>query len=347
MLGYSISRYRSLGWTWYVPCHLLNIVVSASSTHSRLTNHLRNISSLRTLLSLTESLALAFANQHILHDSSSTSISFDRLFTFKMYKPIWTTCTIAACLGGLTAAAENDTFGFLEMDLVFPRNDATYAPFSESYMPAIFAFQNFTDTLRLANAFRPRLSYSIWDRNNESNIVKKADFDLWGYLVSSYQPNKLWYEHHNIAGVEGTWQMNWTARWHTCEGGAENFTSTQSIVFSTKSSAGDFDLVAATNNQTRCAKADGMGVAWNISAMRGKPGDMCAEMSTQVATPTPCKIRVDPAEAGRIWRNAPETAPSARPTPSPEVQSGADKLFVGKTASWLALLVSLVLIMKN
>lgn len=260
-----------------------------------------------------------------------------------MTNPFWTAWTIAACLVSLTTAAKNDTFGFLEMDLVFPRNDATYAPFSESHMPAIFAFQNFHDTSSLANAFRPSLSYSIWNRNNESNMISKAEFDLWGYLVSYYDPNKLWYEHHNIASVEGTWQMNWTARWITCDG--DWSTSTQSIVFSTKSSAGDFDLVEATNNQTGCPKADGMGVAWNITAMRGERGNMCAEMASTPAEPTPCKIPVDPAAAGRIWRNAPEIAPSAMPTLSPTVQSGADKLCVG-TRAWLALLVSLILVLR-
>ncbi|KAH7402005.1 hypothetical protein DE146DRAFT_451064 [Phaeosphaeria sp. MPI-PUGE-AT-0046c] len=257
-----------------------------------------------------------------------------------MYRPSWTTWTIATCLSTLTTAARNDTFGLLEVDLVFPRNEATYLPFSESHVPVIFAFQNPNDTISLANAFRPRITYSIWDQNNKSNIVEKRDFDLFAFAVTTGYPNKLWHDYHDIASVEGTWQMDWTMRWQTCDGGDKNFTSTQSIKFSTKASADKLDLVAATNNETACPNVEGMGVAWNITSMSGEPGEMCAEMTSPLPTPTPCKIHIDSAEASRISASAP--AHTHTSTPPPDEKSGAQELFVGRAVCLLAVAGSLL-----
>lgn len=136
--------------------------------------------------------------------------------------------------------------------------------------------------------------------------------------------------------------MDWAVRWQTCEGGDRNFTSNQTITFSTKASAGTLDLVASTKNDTACPNAQGMGVAWNITAMRGERGDMCAEMVDPLPMPTPCKVPIDAAEASRISESAPaHTQVSPAPTPS-DGKSGAQELVVGRAVCLLAVLGSLL-----
>lgn len=246
-----------------------------------------------------------------------------------MFKLFQTTCAIVACSIELTTAkALNFTPGILEADLVFPRNGDKYAPTNQ--LPIVFGFQNMSDeTLTLANNFRPRLQYSIWNQNNASNKIEKAEFDLFAYAVSLAWPNKLWHEYYDIFRVEGSWQMNWTMRWQDCDGdgGLKNVTSAQSISFSTEKSVPDYDLLAHTSNKTACSNSGGMGVAWNIAAMRGTPGedDRCAEMASTQPTPTPCKISIQSADANSIAEDKPADN-DPEPTPSPEAKSGAQSL---------------------
>jgi hypothetical protein len=133
--------------------------------------------------------------------------------------------------------------------------------------------------------------------------------------------------------------------WQTCDskgGGLENVTSTQSIIFSTKSSASNLDLGAATRNETTCTNIEGMGIAWSVAVMHGEQGesDRCAEMASPQPTPTPCKTAIQPTEASYIASRAPPGSSVSKPPP--DDKSEAQILFVGRVACLLALLESLI-----
>ncbi|KFZ06234.1 hypothetical protein V501_07602 [Pseudogymnoascus sp. VKM F-4519 (FW-2642)] len=209
---------------------------------------------------------------------------------------------LVACIGAivnLNAAAAS----VLEVDLVFPRNE-TYAP--TTWFPVVFAFQN-AERARLLN---PHISYTIrnWD-DMLGNDGASFSHDLRLANWSSHDPYFVYNYFHDVFAKEGSWWLTWHVTWESCNevpfsaGLSRDMirnSSSWSVLFTTKNSAQEIDLVAVTNNKTCPAE---LGVVINVTdttmtvpfGVDWSGGDTCAVVASSTPTPTanPCQVKID------------------------------------------------------
>ena len=260
---------------------------------------------------------------------------------------------LLACVGvavAVDAASKNS--GIVELDLVFPRND-TYAPTPS--MPIIFAFQN----PELASFLIPGLFFTVWNRNKNSENVITTSYDLTWRNFSSSDPFFVYHGFSNF-NTEGSWWLTWHLGRVSCKEdslnspyGDDRFVINNtgaSILFTTKNSAQEVDLVAATNKD--CAEA--IGFAVNVTNtlkvpgnVRWDGGEMCAVVESHTPIPNPCGAKIDSAAASSISSSL--TASRCRGTnppvscpPKDEDREGtAQQLAVGAVACFAAALGAL------
>jgi hypothetical protein len=202
-----------------------------------------------------------------------------------------------ACLGAVNAAS-----GVVEVDLVFPRND-TYAP--SSTFPIIFAFQN----PGLAPFLNLGLFLSIQNFDDMARMQgeKSPDYDMrW----ANFSSNNPYYELRVLNfGKEGTWIVTWDVGWNSCtqdsldgmhgEPIRTNITS-RWMVFTTKASGKEVDLVAATTNRN-CSEDKGVAISiaatlsvpYNVDWEYNNGNGTCASMASTTPAPTPCQVKFD------------------------------------------------------
>lgn len=207
--------------------------------------------------------------------------------------------TIVAAFAALADAA-NDPLGTVEVDLIFPRNE-TYAP--SPVLPLVFAFRNAKPGVLLS----PRITFTIWDRNNMSNAVVGESLEVDKANMSTNDPYFL-YLGSTKFNVEGKWQLTWTLVWYSCKdergnGIATNLTD-NSMIFSTKNAAPQVDLVAASNDD-KCSSSTN--VALDITGTASVPntvqwpgGETCAVVAGSETQPDPCRVKVDSAAASSM-----------------------------------------------
>jgi hypothetical protein len=175
-------------------------------------------------------------------------------------------------------------------------------------LAVVFAFQN----PELAPFLNPQILFEIRDWNNMSESVVSTSYDLrW----ANFSSNDLYFRYRAFTrfDTEGIWMLTWRVGWDSCTedslsqfGGdplVGNYTGS-SILFTTKNSAQDVDLVAATKN-TNCS--EDTGVAINITDTLNVParvdwygGETCAVVSSSTPTPAPCRFKIDSAAASSI-----------------------------------------------
>ncbi|PVI01300.1 hypothetical protein DM02DRAFT_706116 [Periconia macrospinosa] len=233
-----------------------------------------------------------------------------------------TTLLVLAYLGTAYSAT-----GVVEVDLVFPRHNMTYAP--ASVFPIVVAFQN----SKLAPYLDPGLSMNLRSLTNDSYIIHGAELDLrW----VNFSGSEVYYEARwsTTLDIEDTWQLLWDVDWKNCTNTLEssdtpgtlwrkpqvglNFTH-RFIEFNTKFSAQPVDLVAATTNRS-CSEKEG--VAIKIESTQPIPSDAegwsgvgneCAILASTTTSPNPCQVTINPAAAESITCSITEGCKNRRP----------------------------------
>lgn len=219
----------------------------------------------------------------------------------------WASFLLAACSASIDAASNTST-GVLEVDLVFPQNE-TYAP--TSVMHIIFAIQN----PELAPVLSTQISFYIynWDEKLQGGSSDGSyKYDIKWTHISSSNP---YFEYRPFSNFdrEGRWEISWSVGWVNCTdttvGSYGNdrldaHWSANSLHFTTKESAQEVDLVAATEND-KCS--DDMGFAFNITDTYEAPlgadwagNDTCGLVASPLPTPDPCRVKINSAVASSI-----------------------------------------------
>jgi hypothetical protein len=245
---------------------------------------------------------------------------------------------LLACLGAVNAAS-----GVVEVDLVFPRND-TYAP--SSTFPIIFAFQN----PGLAPFLNLGLFVSIRNLDDVAMMQgeKSPDFDI---KSANFSSNDTYYELRVLNfSKEGTWIVIWDIGWDSCtqdslvkvydEPIRTNITS-RWMVFTTKASGKQVDLVAATTNRN-CSENEGVAISiaatlsvpYNVDWEYNNGNGTCASMASTTPAPTPCQVKFDSIAASSMSSSitSRDCAATRRPgdsCPFDKDKSAAEKLTGG------------------
>lgn len=223
--------------------------------------------------------------------------------------PWW---AMAMAIATTIADAASTHSGTVLVDLVFPRND-TYAP--TPLLPIIFGFQN----SELASFLNPRISFTAWDLNNSTASVGASgdSYDVRWANFSSSDPYFA-YTGFKAFNREGSWRLRWTVTWDSCTNDSLNSnpnndgiitnSSDNSLLFTTRNSAPEVDLVAATadNNDDDCGPA-GSGTAVSVTDTLDVPslvdwsgGDTCAVVASPTSTLTSCHISIGSSSAASI-----------------------------------------------
>jgi len=222
-------------------------------------------------------------------------------------RTVWSLVGWMACLAAVVNAA-----GVLEIDVVFPRNNGTYAP--SKFFPIVFALQNGN----LAKHLAPAIYSFIRNGSNLESTFGQSSRDLT-YANYSSEPYFVW----NLEDIdaEGRYQLLATAAWQSCNvsgdqvsigGGDINF----GVTFIIKKGGQEVDLraapaglVAATADDKTCSAKHG--VALNVTGQTyevpasldsRKLSGTCGVLASSSPTPTanPCRVKIDTAVAASM-----------------------------------------------
>ncbi|WYZ42003.1 hypothetical protein EsH8_V_000898 [Colletotrichum jinshuiense] len=203
----------------------------------------------------------------------------------------------SAFLGAVAQAAD----GVLDIGLVFPRQNETYAPMQR--FPVIFALQN----AELAKHLEPIVDLDVL--NGSMTMVEKINertFDLkWeNYTREPY----LLYAFMDFE-IEGPLQLLWTTWWRRCDESGDDVrivsnSSQLRLNFNIKQGAQKANLVDTTANEEKCATD--VGVAITVTdETHDVPKPLsgndqygtCAVVASPSPTPTsnPCRVKIDKA----------------------------------------------------
>ncbi|RYO88807.1 hypothetical protein DL764_008681 [Monosporascus ibericus] len=213
-------------------------------------------------------------------------------------RAVWSLAGSLAYLGPVVNAA-----GVLEIDVVFPRNNETYAPTDQ--FPIVFALQN----AELAKHLKPSIHSFVRNGSNLEAAFGHAHADLT-YANYSSEPYFV-YRYVNI-DTEGPHELFSTASWQSCDesgdqvgilGNNTNF----SVDFTINRGGQEVDLVAATANDKTCSAEDGVAInvtdqTREVPASGDRPAGTCAVLASSFPTPTanPCRVKIDTAVAASM-----------------------------------------------
>jgi hypothetical protein len=148
--------------------------------------------------------------------------------------------------------------GVLEIDLVFPRANETYAP--TPTMPFVFALRN----AELAQWPLPTIGYWFekwddprwWLRRHVVPLMHKPS------TRTDWSGHEPYFKYHvlNNFTIEDDWKLYWVVKWQGCNvsdsGQFQRLqageSDTMTIDFHTRIGGKEVDLVAATANDTTC-----------------------------------------------------------------------------------------------
>jgi hypothetical protein len=210
----------------------------------------------------------------------------------------WSLGGSLACLGAVVNAA-----GVVDIGVVFPRNNETYAPTDK--FPIVFAVQN----AELAKHLRPSI-YSLI--RNGSRLE-----GVFGYLIrdltyANYSSEPYFaYSYENI-DTEGRHLLSFTISWQSCDESGDQVailsnTTSFGVNFNIKRGAQEVDLVAATANEETCSAKGGVAInvtdeIHDVPAVWRQPAGTCAVLASSSPTPTanPCRVKIDAAVAASM-----------------------------------------------
>ncbi len=222
----------------------------------------------------------------------------------------WSFVASLACLGVVDAA------DMLEVDLLFPRDNETYAPMER--FPIVFGLRN----AELGQYLQPTLDVALQNSTSEfwedrsgiesmsSSVLTRADWSSHEpYFASMFV---------NAFTTETTWSLYWTVSWTRCKADGDGVfrghttwnESTRFLInFTIKNGGQAVDLVAATANGKACAN-DGFAIGvtdkvnvTNLLGLGSKPElETCMVMASSTPTPTadPCRVTIDSTAAASI-----------------------------------------------
>lgn len=214
---------------------------------------------------------------------------------------LWSLVGSLACLGTVINAA-----GVLEIDVVFPRPNETYAP--KKYFPIVFALQN----AKMAKLLEPEIYSFIRNGPDFRSAFGDRTHDL---TYANYSSEPYFVYHHVSIEDEGRYQLFSTITWQSCNvsgdevsiiGGDINL----GFYFNISKGAQEVDLVAATANDKTCLAENA--VALNVTDQTydvtptswddRRPTGTCAVLDSSSPTPTanPCQVKVDTAAAASM-----------------------------------------------
>lgn len=256
---------------------------------------------------------------------------------------VWSLVAVSAYLGAIGNAADD----VLDIGIVFPRQNVTYAP--QERFPIVFALQN----AELAKHLQPLIEIYVWDANNTMLNWKEdlvwANYSTEPYLVYAFPDFE----------TESPFKLRWTASWRKCDKGRDVFGDEEVIItwnntrkfwldFNLKQGAQKADLVAATAKEETCSP--GFGVALNVtdethdvpelSSLESYYSGTCAVVasSSPTLTSNPCKVNIDKAtvesmEANELERRCSRLYP---PPDCPEEDQAIQHLAVAVGATFAA-----------
>ncbi|GAB1312546.1 ML-like domain-containing protein [Madurella fahalii] len=209
---------------------------------------------------------------------------------------VWSVMGSLACLGALVNAA-----GVLEIDVVSPRPNGTYAP--REHFPIIFAIQN----ANMAQLLQPEIYLFIRNGPDLRSAFGDSIHDL---TYANYSSEPYFVYHHVNIETEGRYQLFSTVTWRSCNvsgdevsilGNDINF----NVYFNISRGAQEVDLVAATANDKTCPPENRVTINMTDQILEvapvywdaHRPSGTYAVLASSSPTPTanPCQVRIDTA----------------------------------------------------
>lgn len=244
------------------------------------------------------------------------------------------------CLATVVRAAA----GVVEIDVVFPRNNQTYAP--TSHFPIVFALQN----RDLAKHLNPHIHSFI---RNGSDLEGSFGHAQQGVSSANSSADPLFVYRFITMNDEGPHELFSTASWRSCdetgdEIGILSNSTNFSVDFTIANDGQEVDLVAATADDRTCSAQDGIAInvtdqTRQVEASSDPESATCAVLasSSPTATANPCQVQIDATAAESMLAslaaalcrgvNPPEDCPeedAARPLKAAGVASLAATLGV-------------------
>ncbi len=223
----------------------------------------------------------------------------------------WSFLASLACFDVVDAA------DMLEVDLLFPRDNETYAPMER--FPVVFGFRN----AELGQYLQPRLDVGLHNSTSEfwqdrTGIEDMASGALTWANWSSHEP---YFASVFVNGLTtDTWSLYWTVFWTRCKADSDGVfrghttgnESTRFLInFTIKNGAQAVDLVAATAANGKAWANDGLAIGvtdkfvnvTDLLKLSSKPElEKCVVMASSTPTPTgtPCRVTIDSTAAASI-----------------------------------------------
>ncbi|KAL4877048.1 hypothetical protein BJY04DRAFT_231178 [Aspergillus karnatakaensis] len=212
-------------------------------------------------------------------------------------------CFLLALVQLATRSQASTTPGSIEVDLIFPQN-SSYAP--SPLMPIVFAVQN----PALAMTLSPSISWYIEQQNIQPNQTDRVTglVHLSDLNTSTSDPYFLHATTQQL-NKEGPFVFAWELSLHNCSRDPDSDTAVQvgsygdrryQVYFSIEEGSSAPDLVAATSDDT-CKNSLAQAVEvidlLEIPAKQKQPASSCAVLPSTLATPSPCKVKIDSSTA--------------------------------------------------
>ena len=203
----------------------------------------------------------------------------------------WPLVGSLVCLGSIVNAA-----GVVEIDVVFPRSNETYAPMEN--FPIVYAIQNAQLAKHLDIYIDRFVRYG-------SNLDLAFGHRGQHPTYANYSTETLFaYDYLNIS-TEGPHELFSTAMWHSCDESGEQIairvnSTNVGTPFTIKKGGQEADLVAATANDQTCSAKDGVAInvtdeVHEVPASYNQPARTCAVLASGSPNPTtnPCRVKID------------------------------------------------------
>ncbi|KAF9875681.1 hypothetical protein CkaCkLH20_06613 [Colletotrichum karsti] len=254
---------------------------------------------------------------------------------------VWSLVGASAYLGAIAGA----TGGVLDIGLVFPRQNETYAPMER--FPFVFALQN----AKLAENLRPLIELNVLNASMSMlDKVVDREFDL---IWANYSTEPYFVYGFADFRIEGPLRLLWKAWWRNCDesGDEVSIVSNSSdrfvVNFDIRQGAPTADVVATTAEEDTCpgltieVTDKTHDVPEPLSGINKQWG-MCAVVASSSPTPTanPCRVKIDEATVESMKATELERwCRKAYPPPDcPEKDQAVQKLAIAGGATFAAVL---------
>ena len=248
----------------------------------------------------------------------------------------WPLVGSLVCLGSVVNAA-----GVVEIDVVFPRSNETYAPMDN--FPIVFAVQN----PQLAKHLDISVDLFLRNGSNFDNGLGHRGQQLT-YANASTEPYFA-NSYHDI-DTDGPYELFARLIWSSCDESGEQMayrveSRNVGIPFTIKKGGQEADLVAATANDQTCSAKDGVAINvtdkfHEVPASNDQPAGTCAVLASGSPSPTanPCRVKIDTTVAASMSASlAAALCKGPRPPASCPKENAVQQLAVAGVASLAAL----------